>query len=64
VIDLSLRKFGRRLDDHYDIVAAGTAVVGRVMLFTTTSTELPWVWTEAPGHEEGLPGHARVRRDP
>jgi hypothetical protein len=29
------------------------AVVGRIMLFTANPTELPWVWTIAPGYEEG-----------
>jgi len=47
---VSLRKSGRRLDDHYDVIA-GTSVVGRIMLFTSTPTERPWVWIIAPGHE-------------
>jgi hypothetical protein len=49
--ELSLKKSGRHLEDHYDVVADG-AVVGRIMLFTTTPTGLPWVWTMAPGHED------------
>ena len=48
--DLSLKKSGRRREDYYDVIAKGT-VVGRIMLFTTTPTELPWVWTIAPGYE-------------
>ena len=52
VTDLSLKKSGRRRDDHYDVIADG-AVVGRIMLFTANPTELPWVWTIAPGYEEG-----------
>jgi hypothetical protein len=35
---VSLRKSGRRLDDHYDVIA-GTSVVGRIMLFTSTPTK-------------------------
>jgi hypothetical protein len=50
--DLSLKKSGRRRDDAYDVIADG-AVVGRIMLFTANPTELPWVWTIAPGYEEG-----------
>ena len=50
--ELSLKKSGRRLEDHYDVIADGAVVgVGRIM-FTTTPVELPWVWTIAPGHEE------------
>ena len=48
--DLSLKKSGRRREDYYEVIAEGT-VVGRIMLFTTTPTELPWVWTIAPGYE-------------
>ena len=48
--DLSLKKSGRRREDYYDVIAEGT-VVGRIMLFTTTPTELPWVWTIAHGYE-------------
>jgi hypothetical protein len=51
---LSLKKSGRRRDDAYDVIADG-AVVGRIMSFTTTSSELPWVWTIAPGYEPGRP---------
>jgi hypothetical protein len=36
----------------HDVIADG-AVVGRIMLFTANPTELPWVWTIAPGYEEG-----------
>ena len=52
--DLSLKKSGRRREDYYDVIAEGT-VVGRIMLFTTTPTELPWVWTIAPGYEADRP---------
>jgi hypothetical protein len=61
--ELSLKKSGRRLEDHYDVVADG-AVVGRITLFTTTPAELPWVWTIAPGHEKDRTqthGHAATR---
>ena len=51
--DLSLKKSGRRREDYYDVIAEGT-VVGRIMLFTTTPTELPWVWTIAHGYEATL----------
>ena len=50
--ELSLKKSGRRRDDAYDVIADG-AVVGRIMLFTANPAELPWVWTIAPGYEEG-----------
>jgi hypothetical protein len=51
--ELSLKKSGRRLEDHYDVIADGAVVgVGRITLFTTTPVELPWVWTIAPGNEE------------
>jgi hypothetical protein len=50
--DLSLKKSGRRREDYYDVIAEGT-VVGRIMLFATTPTEPPWVWTIAPGYDEG-----------
>jgi hypothetical protein len=46
--ELSLKRSGRRLEDHYDVIANG-AVVGRIMLFTNTPAERPWVWTIAPG---------------
>ena len=49
--ELSLKRSGRRREDHYDVIADGV-VVGRIMLFTTTPAELPWVWTIAPGHEK------------
>jgi hypothetical protein len=49
--DLLLKRSGRRLEDHYDVIADG-AVIGRIMLFTSTPTGLPWVWTTAPGHGE------------
>ena len=52
--DLSLRKSGRRAADYYDVIA-DNSVVGRIMLFTTTPTELPWVWTIAPGYEADRP---------
>jgi hypothetical protein len=51
VTERSLKGLGRRLEDHYDVIADG-AVVGRIMLFTSTPTGLPWVWTMAPGHEK------------
>ena len=35
----------------YDFIADG-AIVGRIMFFSATLTELPWVWTIAPGYEE------------
>ena len=38
------------LEDHYDVIADG-AVAARIMLFTSPSTDLPWVWTKAPGNE-------------
>jgi hypothetical protein len=34
--DLSLKKSGRRRDDHYDVTDG--AVVGRIMLFTANPT--------------------------
>jgi hypothetical protein len=34
---------------QYDVLADGT-VVGRIMLFTTTPTGLPRLWTMAPWH--------------
>jgi hypothetical protein len=49
--ELSLKRSGRRRQDHYDVIANGV-VVSRVMLFTTTPTARPWVWTVAPGYEE------------
>jgi hypothetical protein len=52
--ELSLKKSSRRGEDHYDVIA-DSSVVGRIMLFTTTPTELPWVWTIAPGYEADRP---------
>jgi hypothetical protein len=49
--DRSLRKFGRRLDDPYDVMADGVTTVGRIMLFTNNPTARPWAGTVAPGHE-------------
>jgi hypothetical protein len=49
--DLSLKRSGRRLEDHYDVIADG-AVVGRIMFFSATPGRLPWMWTIAPGHEK------------
>ena len=45
--DLSLKKSGRRRDDYCDVIANG-AVVGRIMLFSVTPDELPWMWTIVP----------------
>jgi hypothetical protein len=49
--ELSLKKSGRRREDHYDVIADG-AVVGRIMFFTATPNGSPWMWTIAPGYEE------------
>ena len=49
--ELSLKRSGRRLEDHYDVIANG-GVIRRIRLFTTAPTGLPWVWTMAPGHGE------------
>jgi hypothetical protein len=61
--ELSLKKSGRRLEDHYDVVADG-AVVGRITLFTTTPAELPWVWTIAPWARERSNANPRSRCNP
>jgi hypothetical protein len=47
---MSLRKSGRRREDHYDVIADGS-VVGRRMLFSAEPAGLPWMWTVAPGYE-------------
>ena len=49
--ELSLKKSGRRLEDHYDVIADGV-VVGRIIMFSTTPAGQPWLWTIAPGYEE------------
>jgi hypothetical protein len=59
--ELSLKQCGRRRDDPYDVIAGG-AVIGRIMYFSATPSELPWAWTIAPGYQEGRStthGHAR-----
>jgi hypothetical protein len=53
---LTLKPYGRRREDYYDVIA-DVAVIGRIILFTTTPTGLLWVWTMAPRHEEGTQTH-------
>jgi hypothetical protein len=55
--ELSLRKSGRRREDHYDVIADGS-VVGRIMFFSATPNGSPWMWTIAPGYGEDRSRHA------
>ena len=38
---LSLKRIGRRGEEHYDVLADGT-VVGRIMMFADTPAGKPW----------------------
>jgi hypothetical protein len=40
--ELSLKKAGRRREDHYDVIADGS-VVGRIMFFSATPNGSPWI---------------------